>query len=116
MAEHEIERIVQEYGRLLVTAGLPVYCVTLYGSQVTGETNAESDIDVVVVLEHIDEAEARSILMDLWGKTVAVDNRLEPVLCDLKEWTGSDCRPIIASARLGGVEIFHSSSPSLATK
>lgn len=114
MATPVVGEIIERYAREVLRAGLPLRGIVLFGSQAVGEATPDSDIDVVVVLEGVPQAEERAVLRRLWGLTAAVDHRIEPVLCSLAEWTGADCRPIIAAARTHGVELYHAPGLSLA--
>jgi predicted nucleotidyltransferase len=62
-----------------VATEMPVRRVTLFGSQVRGNANADSDIDVAVVIDKLegDFLDTASLLHRL---SRTIDDRIEPVL------------------------------------
>jgi len=52
----------------------------LYGSYAKGKPNEHSDIDIAMVVNHIDDETYWKNLPLLWNLTYQVDDRIEPVL------------------------------------
>jgi predicted nucleotidyltransferase len=72
---------VKEY-KMLVSSALQLNIdqYWLYGSYAKGTSNKHSDIDVAMVVNHIDDDIYWAILPLLWKLTYQVDDRIEPVL------------------------------------
>jgi len=52
----------------------------LYGSYAKGKPNEHSDIDIAMIVNHIDDETYWKSLPLLWKLTYQVDDRIEPVL------------------------------------
>jgi len=72
---------VKEY-RTLVSSFLPIQIdqYWLYGSYAKGTSNEHSDIDIAMVVNHIDDDVYWDNLPLLWKLTYQVDDRIEPIL------------------------------------
>ena len=66
----------------LVNITLPVLIdqYWLYGSYAKGKPYEHSDIDIAMVVNHIDDETYWKSLLLLWKLTYQVDDRIEPVL------------------------------------
>jgi len=66
----------------LVNSNLPMSIdqYWLYGSYVKGKPHEHSDIDIAMVVNHIDDETYWKSLPLLWKLTYQVDDRIEPVL------------------------------------
>ena len=66
----------------LVNSTLPVIIdqYWLYGSYAKGKSHEHSDIDIAMVVNHIDDETYWRNLPLLWKLTYQVDDRIEPVL------------------------------------
>ncbi|MCF6269714.1 MAG: nucleotidyltransferase domain-containing protein [Melioribacteraceae bacterium] len=53
--DREIKRIVKEYTRLLINAGLPVVKIILFGSYALKKASDNSDIDLAIVFKELKE-------------------------------------------------------------
>lgn len=53
--DREIKKIVKEYTRLLIEAGLPVEKIILFGSYALKKADDNSDIDLAVILKELKE-------------------------------------------------------------
>lgn len=74
--------------KLLVSEHFDIDKVILYGSYARGNQSEESDIDVAVVVNSIDEAYF-SYAPLLWKLRRQVDDRIEPVLIEKdKDYSG----------------------------
>jgi predicted nucleotidyltransferase len=58
----------------------PIENYWLYGSYAKGSPNRHSDIDIAMVVNHIDDDVYWKNLPLLWKLTYQVDSRIEPVL------------------------------------
>ena len=52
----------------------------LYGSYAKGTQNRDSDIDIAIEVNHIDDDLYWTVLPMLWKLSYQIDNRIEPVL------------------------------------
>jgi predicted nucleotidyltransferase len=66
--------------------GDEVHVVSLFGSWVRGEADAESDVDVAVVLEHLPWARRREVIDLATDIGEPRDLRLSPTLFDRTTW------------------------------
>jgi len=66
----------------LVNSTLPVFIdqYWLYGSYAKGKPSEHSDIDIAMVVDHIDDDTYWESLPLLWKLTYQVDDRIDPVL------------------------------------
>ena len=71
----------KEY-RNLVNSSLPILIdqYWLYGSYAKGKSKEHSDIDIAMVVNHIDDDTYWESVYLLWKLTREVDSRIEPVL------------------------------------
>jgi predicted nucleotidyltransferase len=74
----------------------------LFGSQVKGTANEQSDIDVLVVSPHFDGRKEYADVSKLWRLTARSDNRVEPIPVGEREWKEDDSRAIVEIARREG--------------
>ena len=72
-----IER-VREYVQALLRQNVPISKVVLYGSHATGSARADSDIDVAVIVPHI-EGGWLEFSAKLFRLTRDIDLRIEPI-------------------------------------
>ena len=72
-----VER-VREYAEL-VRRHIPVSKVVLYGSYASGRAHEDSDIDVAVIVPHV-EGDFLDLAAQLFRWTRDIDLRIEPVL------------------------------------
>jgi predicted nucleotidyltransferase len=54
MIEKQEKLILDRFKRLLLEHGVPFQRIVLFGSRARGDADAESDFDVLVVVEHLD--------------------------------------------------------------
>ena len=81
MAEQSVLNIVREYLRNLPRQGIHPSAGVLFGSQSRGETNAWSDIDLLVIAPDFDGIFSRDLINQLWRVAARTDNRIEPIPC-----------------------------------
>ena len=102
MVAQSIIESVRIYLRLVNESGIPVSFGVLFGSQVKGTANEQSDIDVIVVSSHFDGRKKYAEVSKLWRLTARSNNRLEPIPVGEREWKEDDSRAIVEIARREG--------------
>ncbi len=90
---------VKEY-RLLLKNYFPVEKVYLFGSYAKGINRADSDIDVAIVVSHID-GDYFSIHPLLWKLRRQIDDRIEPILIE----RDNDSSDFLSEIQKYGIEI-----------
>jgi len=75
--EAAVER-VREYAEALLRQNIPLSKVILFGSHATGSAGEDSDIDVAVVISHI-EGDWLQFSARLFRLTRDIDLRIEPI-------------------------------------
>jgi predicted nucleotidyltransferase len=77
---------VKEY-KLLLNNHIPLEKVYLFGSYAKNTNQADSDIDVAIVVSHI-EGDYFSIQPLLWKLRRQIDDRIEPILIERENDNG----------------------------
>lgn len=77
--------------------------VILFGSYVNGTPNADSDIDIAVIMNDI-SGDRWDLSSKLWNLTWNIDDRIEPILLALSDEDGSG---FISEVFKTGQVIFH---------
>jgi len=93
---------VRKYLRALQDQGVAVKFGIVFGSQVDGNTDAWSDIDLLVVSPRFDDWHSRKDINLLWRLAARTDNRIEPIPCGERQWLEDDASAIIEIARRQG--------------
>jgi predicted nucleotidyltransferase len=99
MDKREAINKVREY-RLLLKNHFPIEKVYLFGSYAKNTNNADSDIDVAIVVSHI-EGDYFSIHPLLWKLRRQIDDRIEPVLIE----RDNDAGDFLSEIQKHGIEI-----------
>jgi len=102
MLEQSVLKSVQTYLAAVATNGIAVERGVVFGSQVSGQTNEWSDIDLLVVSSQFDDMKDRSSINLLWRLAARIDSRIEPIPCGSRQWREDDSSAIIEIARLQG--------------
>ena len=102
MVDESIVKIVRQYLRNLVVAGIPVNRGVIFGSQVSGKTHRWSDIDLLVVSPLFDGQKRREDVNTLWRTAARTDSRIEPVAAGDRQFLEDDGNAIIEIARREG--------------
>lgn len=105
MVDESIISVVKDYLKKVSSQGIPVRSGVLIGSQVNGNIDVWSDIDLVVVSPLFDGDYSREFVNRLWRIAARTDNRIEPIPCGEHQWMEDSGNPIIEIARTEGVEI-----------
>ena len=83
MDQEQVIKIVQRYKQAI----LPLYKdaqVYLYGSYSKGTSHQDSDIDVAVVVPHVD-GNWFNVVPPLWTKARKINSLIEPVILEADE-------------------------------
>ena len=104
MVNQDILNILKEYIRKLISSGLKLSKVILYGSQARGDYNNESDIDVILVSPFFDKNRDQYI-PKIWLLAADIDYRIEPYVIGEKRFNEDTISPIIQIAKRDGIEI-----------
>lgn len=99
MDKREVIDKVKEY-KLLLENHFPLVKVYLFGSYAAETNRADSDIDVAVVVSHID-GDYFSIHPLLWKLRRQIDDRIEPVLFE----RDNDSSGFLSEIQKHGIEI-----------
>jgi predicted nucleotidyltransferase len=102
MLEQSVLKTVEAYIAAVRKKGITVDHAVVFGSQVTGQAHAWSDIDLLVVSPQFDNMKDRSGINLLWRLAARVDSRIEPVACGSRQWRDDDASAIIEIARQQG--------------
>ncbi len=105
MVETGVIQSIRRYLKTLLDEGLEPSFGVLFGSQITGQANQWSDIDLVVVSPIFDGEYHNQDVSHLWGTAGVVDSRIEPVPCGAKQWEEDNKTPIIWIARKEGIMV-----------
>jgi predicted nucleotidyltransferase len=98
--------VVQNYLKTLQQHGVAVRFGVVFGSQVTGQTDAWSDIDVLVVSPRFDAPYDGQTVDLLWRLSARVDSRIEPIPCGERQWAEDDASSIVEIARRHGERVM----------
>jgi predicted nucleotidyltransferase len=104
MAQSEIIEIVRNYGHLLVSMGINIEKVFLYGSWARNDATESSDIDVMLVSSAFEQADDK-LKARTWRATEKIDLRIEPFMVTLKKFMNDDVSPLLQIVKKEGVEI-----------
>ena len=102
MVNESVVNGVRKYLRALQNQGIAVKFGVIFGSQLTGKTDAWSDIDLLVVSPSFDDRRSRDDINLLWRLAARTDNRIEPIPCGERQWFEDDASAIIEVARREG--------------
>ena len=105
MADSSVVNVVREYLHNLAQQGIVPSAGILFGSQSRGETNAWSDIDLLVIAPVFDGTFSRDLVNQLWRVAARTDSRIEPIPCGERQWEEDIATPIIEIARREGVQV-----------
>ncbi len=91
----------------LVTKRFEVSRIVLFGSYAQGNASPESDIDVAIVVKHIDDGFFEAVPV-LWQLRREIDSLIEPILIE----EDHDPAGFIQEIDKTGIEIFNVSNKS----
>lgn len=102
MLEQSVLTAVRNFLTAVVSQGIVVESAVVFGSQVKGQADALSDIDLLVISPQFDDMKDRSFINLLWRLAARTDSRIEPVPCGSRQWREDDSLAIIEIARREG--------------
>ena len=79
--DESVAAAVRRYIQTLQDHGFEVRRAVVFGSQVTGNVDRWSDIDLLVVSPRFDAQRSRQDIDLLWRLAARVDSRIEPIPC-----------------------------------
>lgn len=106
MVDDAIVRTVRRYLRELTKRGIPTQYGVVFGSQVNGQPDRWSDIDLLVVSPRFDEKLRREDVDLLWRVAARTDSRIEPIAVGQTQFEEDDSSAIIEIARREGEKVF----------
>ena len=83
------EKLLASFKRRLERARVPVVKVFAFGSRARGDARSDSDVDVLVVIEHRDPALRRTISDAAWEEGYELGLVLAPVVLTQEEFEHS---------------------------
>lgn len=105
MVDESVVRSIRAYLKILQDQGFPVRFCVVFGSQVKGENDPWSDIDLLVISSRFNGVRIRQDVDLLWRIAARTDSRIEPIPCGEKQWREDDSSAIIEIARREGESI-----------
>ncbi len=77
----------------------------VFGSQVTGQADRWSDIDLLVVSPRFDGSRDRRDIDLMWRLAARTDSRIEPIPCGERQWKDDVSSAVVEIARREGETI-----------
>jgi uncharacterized protein len=104
MVNREIIELLKQYIILLNAEGISVSQAYLYGSYAAGTATDESDIDLLIVSDKVDENDDKAI-GKAWRLTRKVSTRIEPYIIGLKNFSSQNVSPLVDTVKKKGIII-----------
>jgi predicted nucleotidyltransferase len=104
MDNRDVIEMLKRYVLLLNAEGFSVSKAYLYGSYAAGTATNESDIDVLIVSDKVDENDDKAI-GKAWRLTRKVSTRIEPYIIGLKNFNSLSSSPLVDTVKEKGVLI-----------
>lgn len=104
MVKREVIKKIREFHHALSKEKIQIAKIILYGSQLSGKSHRDSDIDIAVVSPHFgkDRFKEGVKLLEVACK---IDPRLEPIPISLKSYKNDTWIPLIYELREKGLEL-----------
>jgi predicted nucleotidyltransferase len=111
MVEESVVKSVRRYLTIVKSKGIDVSFGMVFGSQVRGTADADSDIDLIVVAPYFDTHRTYEDKALLWRVILNADSRIEPIPAGEQEWYEDTERAILEIARREGERIDPEETP-----
>lgn len=82
--------------------GIVIRFGVVFGSQVTGQADRWSDIDLLVVSPRFDGSRDRRDIDLMWRLAARTDSRIEPIPCGERQWKDDVSSAVVEIARREG--------------
>lgn len=82
--------------------GIVIRFGVVFGSQVTGQADRWSDIDLLVVSPRFDGSRDRRDIDLMWRLAARTDSRIEPIPCGERQWKDDVSSAVVEIARRKG--------------
>jgi predicted nucleotidyltransferase len=102
MVEKEVVKIINNYKKLLLANNCKVKRIFLFGSYAKGTSNSDSDIDIAVILEGLNNTQDELIKLMKFRRNI--DDRIEPHPFDNKNFNTDN--PFAKEILEKGIEII----------
>ena len=102
MVDESIVNVIKSYLGAVAAQGIPVQCGVIFGSQVAGDSDFWSDIDLLVISPLFDEEHNRENINLLWRTAARTDSRIEPIPVGQRQFEQDNTSAIIETARREG--------------
>ena len=66
MIKDSDRKLVERFKRLMIEQGVPLYKTIVFGSRARGDAEPDSDLDVLVLVEHLNPAMRKTISHCAW--------------------------------------------------
>jgi predicted nucleotidyltransferase len=109
MVDESVAGAVRQYLDELGKRGIDAQFAVVFGSQVSGRTDAFSDIDLLVVSPRFDGRRTRQDVDMLWRVAARTDSRIEPIAVGLQQFEEDDSSAIVEVARREGQIVYPAS-------
>lgn len=83
--ENKIIKDINKYYRLIKDS-FKIKRIFLYGSYANGTAHKDSDIDIGIVIEGLENQNEIKVLSELYEKTKKVNTRIEPLCISYKQY------------------------------
>jgi predicted nucleotidyltransferase len=105
MVDPIIIESVRNYLKNVQKEGIVVRFGVVFGSQVTGQADHLSDIDLLVVSPRFDGSRDRRDIDLMWRLAARTDSRIEPIPCGERQWKEDVSSAVVEIARREGETI-----------
>jgi predicted nucleotidyltransferase len=102
MAKNEVVAILRTYIYLLRSEGISVDKAFLYGSYLSNSATNDSDIDLLIVSEDVNDD---YLVGKIWNLTKKVNSKIEPFLVGTNRFYGTENSPLVDLVKRTGLEI-----------
>jgi predicted nucleotidyltransferase len=105
MVDPTIIESVRNYLKRVQKEGIVIRFGVVFGSQVTGQADHLSDIDLLVVSPRFDGSRDRRDIDLMWRLAARTDSRIEPIPCGERQWQDDVSSAVVEIARREGETI-----------